>query len=105
MYVATDGGIQTSSTAATGVSRVDIAIYVDGGALIDGGYRRCIVANTTGAVSMIGNWSTTTMVGPLTAGLHTIDVRAFLQSGVAATVSGNNSSPLQGVLTVIVLKQ
>lgn len=103
VYVSSNGGIQTSAGTTTGVSRVDIALHVDGVATPAGNYHRVIAANTTGAVNDIQYWSLSSIT-PLTPGSHTIDVRAFLQSGSPATVGGNSNSVLQGDLTVILIK-
>jgi hypothetical protein len=103
VIIATDGGIQTSSAATTGVSRVDIAIVVDGSIVPNGGYRRVIAANTDGNTSTIAYWAQQVTV-ELPAGNHTVTVQSALQSGSSAAVSGNNTSVMQGVLNVTVIK-
>ena len=102
-FVSSNGGIQTSVATTNGVTRLDIAFYIDGAVVPSGNFQRVIVANTTGAVNNISYWGLSS-VAALTPGSHTIDVRAFLQSGSPATVGGNSSSVLQGDLTVIFIK-
>jgi hypothetical protein len=104
VLISTDGGVSTTSAVTTGVSRVDIALHVDGALLPDGGYRRVIAQNTGGSVTTIENYAMSARL-VLPAGNHTFDVRAALQSGSPANVGGNNASVLQGQLTVTILKQ
>ena len=104
VLVSTDGGIQTTSAVTTGVSRVDIALQVDGALLPSGSYRRVIAQNTGGSTTTIENYAMATSLA-LPAGNHTIAVVAALQSGSAANVGGNSASVLQGQLTVTILKQ
>jgi hypothetical protein len=103
-YIATDGGLATSSTALTGFSIVDVAIFIDGAMPPNAAFRRVLAANTTGLVNIIANWSFSLAVN-LSPGSHTIEVRAALaQAGASATVSGDNNSALQGELTVTTLR-
>jgi hypothetical protein len=104
VQVITDGGVQTTSGAFTGFSRVDVAIAVDGAIVPAGGYRRVIAQNNTGAVGAIENYSIT-MSLPLAPGNHTIGTYAWLSGGSAATISGDATTVLQGTLTVTVIKQ
>jgi hypothetical protein len=105
LYISTDGGILTTSTAATGFSIVDVVIFVDGAVISDASFHRVIAANTTGIVTMIEYWSAAN-VRTLSAGSHTIDVRAAFAGGsAAAQVSGDASSVLQGQLSVVILKK
>ena len=103
-YITAEGGVQTTSTSTTGVSRVDIALFIDGVIVPTGGYKRVIAANTGGSTTTIENWSlgyTTT----LSSGSHTIAVFAALNSGSAANVGGDSNSVMQGRLTVVFLRQ
>ena len=99
-----DGGIQTTSASTTGFSRVDVALAIDGSIVPNGGFRRVIAANTGGTTTAIENYSLG-LSATLPAGNHTFAVFAALQSGSAANVGGNNTSVLQGRITVQILKQ
>ncbi|HEY4058324.1 MAG TPA: hypothetical protein VGM39_17045 [Kofleriaceae bacterium] len=103
-YVATDGGVTTTSTSTTGYSTVDIVLVVDGTLLSQGGYRRIHAANTGGLTSIGANWSFSAVV-PLTAGSHTIAVYGRYVAGSDATIGGNASSVNQPTMSVLVLKQ
>ncbi|CAN5914136.1 hypothetical protein BH11MYX2_BH11MYX2_20180 [soil metagenome] len=105
VYFATDGGISTSSTAATGYSGVDIVLMVDGTLLTAGGYRRIFAANTTGLTSNIANWSLSAAIPNLTAGAHTFAVKAYWIQGSSAIVGGDSASVNQPSMSVLVLKQ
>ena len=105
VYVSTDGGVATTSAAATGFSVVDVSIFVDGVVLANAGSRRIFVTNNGGVVNVVANWSMSLSL-PLTAGSHTILV-ACQGDGVGsnAVVSGDSSSLLQGQLTVLILRK
>lgn len=104
IYVEANGGAMTSSTATAGASVVDVAVYVDDNLVSNGLFRRVACANTTGLIQMICSWSMAGVV-PLSAGSHTITVRARLVSGQSAVVSGDANDTRQGALTVITLKR
>jgi hypothetical protein len=107
VYVSSDGSIQTTSAATNGVSVVDVFFVIDGNIPANGAYQRVVAANTGGIVNMITPWSMSQVL-TLTAGTHTIAVRTVgvaVSGAVDATVSGNNTSPLQGTLNVMVLRQ
>ncbi|OFY82806.1 MAG: hypothetical protein A3F72_01605 [Bacteroidetes bacterium RIFCSPLOWO2_12_FULL_35_15] len=104
LEIYTDGGVQTSSNASSGVSIVDISIFIDGTVAANGAYRRVIAANTSGSGSQLINYA----MGKsalLSAGSHTIDVRAKYFSGSTAYVSGDNTTVLQGTLKITILKK
>lgn len=105
VYVSSTGGLTTTATTATGYSTVDVFLAVDGAIVANGGYQRVIAANTTGVNGMISAWSLCQVI-TLTAGSHTFSVRAagVAGAGSSATVSGNNTSPNQGTLNVVILK-
>jgi hypothetical protein len=107
VYVATDGGMQTTSSIASGFTIIDMIIYVDGSIVSNGGYQRLTAVNNAGITSATESWSMSQVI-LLSAGSHTIQIMAsgvnFL-GNANATVSGNNTSPLQGELNVIILKQ
>jgi hypothetical protein len=106
VFIATDGGAQTTSSATTGFSATDIALSVDGNIVSDGGYKRLVMANTPGFVGAFAYWSLTKAL-PLTPGSHTIKVIAggVGGGGSNAIVSGDRNSVLQGELDVLLLKQ
>ena len=104
VMITTSGGVQTTSMSTTGVSRVDVAIFVDGALVPQGGYRRVIAANTGGSTSSIAYWSFG-VAYTLPPGSHTITVQSMLQSGNNANVSGNSNSVLQGALVAAVVKR
>jgi hypothetical protein len=107
VYVATDGGVQDNSTTSSGFSGTDIVLMVDGSLVANGGFHRTIVLNNTGVTQVIGYWSMSQSIA-LSSGSHTISVAAGganIFNGANATVSGNNTSVLQGELTVLILKQ
>jgi hypothetical protein len=108
VYVATDGGFQTTSTAANGFSVVDVFITVDGAIVSNGGYQRLIAHNQAAGVTanMIIPFSTSQVL-TVSPGSHTFATRVI---GVAAagasdgTISGTNSSVLQSTISVVVLR-
>jgi hypothetical protein len=66
-----------------------------------------MAANTTGVTNKISSWHLSQVV-TVSAGSHTFAVRTVgvnVAGAVNATVSGNNTSPLQGTLNVLVLRQ
>ena len=105
VYICTDGGVATTSSATNGFSVVDVRIGIDGAPSANGAYRRVVAANTTPQFTQnIANWSFAVPV-QLSAGLHTIDVRAKGIAGSNAIVSGGNASVLQGQLTIVILNR
>jgi hypothetical protein len=106
-FITTDGGAVTTSALTTGFSAFDVFFFVDGAVVANGGYQRLYCANTGGVTNIICNWSVSQAM-TLAAGPHTIAVRALGVSAPGnadATLSGNNTSPNQGELTVMFLKQ
>jgi hypothetical protein len=111
IYVSTYGGIQTTSAAVTGFSIVDIAIAVNGALNADGGYQRIAALNNTGLTGQFAYWgmngfaSTTAGVYTLPAGTYTINVQAIRNTlGSNAVVGGDNTSVLQGGMTIFVMQ-
>jgi len=102
LLISTCGAISTTSGVAAGYSIVDLLVYVDGAYAGQGFYKRVVAANTTG-LQMLSNWSLTNSVAA-SAGNHTVDVRVVYGGGSTADVSGDNTSVLQGSLTVTVIK-
>ncbi len=102
LLISTNGAIGTTSGVAAGYSIVDLLVYIDGNYAGQGFYKRVVAANTTG-LQMLSNWSLTNSV-VASPGNHTVDVRVFYGGGSTANVSGDNTSVLQGSLTVTVIK-
>ena len=106
MLISTYGGVQTTSTVATGYSSVNVYVVVNGSLLPGAGYQRVTAANTTGLTAgKISNWSLSSGT-LLSAGTHTISVAVIGAdgAGASATVGGDNTSVLQGELNVLLLK-
>lgn len=104
VYVTTDGGVMTQSTAATGYSVIQVFLQVDGVSLAAGGYAYLTVLNSAGWTGAAAQWSLSQAL-TLSPGSHTIAVSASNVGGSAATVSGSNSSALEGELTVLFLNK
>ncbi len=102
LHIDTNGGVQCTGLG-NAYSVVDVAIFVDGS--ITNAQRRVVAANTVGVAQMLASWSFGRFFF-LTAGSHTIDVRAQGVDPAAATanVSSAGAPQLQGVLTVTALK-
>lgn len=103
VFVHTDGGVQSTGATSTTFSVVDVAIFVDG---VSGSQRRVAIANTSSLAQLIGNWSMGESY-QLSAGNHTFEVRAIggIPGSSNANVSSGSAPQLQGVLTVMVVKQ
>lgn len=100
----TDGAIQTATPARTGFSAVDIAIFIDGVLSTEAAHKRVIAVNSPIVSPMIENYAMGKVVS-LSAGLHTIEVKARWIAGADVNIGGNNTSVAQGVLKVIILKK
>ncbi|MBS1797633.1 MAG: hypothetical protein JSS81_27670 [Acidobacteria bacterium] len=103
VYIHTDGGLITTSTATTGYSTVDVTILIDGIFPGNANYRRVTAANTTGLTTTMANWSFGS-VQTIAPGSHTITVSAAGIGGANATVAGTNTTVLQASLTVVLVK-
>lgn len=106
VYIATNGGINTTSTSGTGVSAIDVAIQIDGAILAAGGYNRMYADNPSANATVtnyVANWNMH-VVTPLSAGPHTVTVNAAFVAGSTATVSGGAGTIKQGTLTIMILK-
>lgn len=105
--VDTNGGLQCTAAGAA-FSVVDIALFVDGVASVQGGQRRVVAANTTTVGQMIANWSFGRSY-QLAPGNHTFEVRAIsgdtTGTAAAANVSSASTPLIQGVLTVSLLRR
>lgn len=106
VLISTYGGMQTTSTtASTGFSSVDVAVIADGTFLPNAGRQRLNAANTGGITGVVEHWSMTA-APVLSAGSHTITVRARGNSiGENATVAGDSASVLRGELNLTIIKQ
>lgn len=107
VYVSSVGSLQTASATASALSAVDVFLVIDGTIVANGGYQRVVAMNTASGSSVPASWSLSQVVA-LSAGSHTIAVRAVgvnLGGAVDATVSGNNTSPNQGTLNVVIIRQ
>lgn len=102
VFVTTYGGVQTQ-TAGTAYGIADIGIHVDGNLVGSGGQQRVVSANTSGLGNMIDKWAVSKTY-TLSAGIHTIDVRAKDGGGTADIGVSSGASPLiQGVLSIIII--
>ncbi|HWY12741.1 MAG TPA: hypothetical protein VN026_15515 [Bacteroidia bacterium] len=105
-YVHTDGGIQCTATG-NAFSVVDITFFVDAVQSASAGSRRIVAANTAGIAQVITNWSFGRTYS-LSSGNHTFEVKAVYAVGSSAStanVSSGSAPQLQGVLTVMLIKQ
>lgn len=100
-----DVGVLNNGNGANAFSMVDIVLMVDGAALTNGGYQRVMPANNNNTGSTIDYASFSQSI-ELTPGTHTIGLAAA-GTGVGnnATVGGDNTSVLQGEVTVTILKK
>ena len=100
VLIATEGGIETNSTT---YQSVDVALFIDNlGPL--GPFRRFTLVSSP--YQPVSYWSMS-VAGELSAGSHTIEVRARNVNVVpgTASVSGDSSSPRLGLLRVMVIKK
>lgn len=120
IYISSDGGVAPTTSADGAAAVVDVVIAIDNILVVNGGFQRLVATNrnftnagTTNTVGMV-YWSVSQAVD-LSPGNHSIAIAAGLSqqatspatpvSPTGATVSGNNTSVLQGQLTVIIVKQ
>lgn len=99
---ATIGALNTT-TGGTAYSLVDMVVHINGNPLVNGGWNRMFITNTS-AVTGMGNCAINTMV-TLPAGTHTIDLRTNRSSGTSVvTIGGNSALEVNpGELTIMVL--
>lgn len=100
-----DVGVLNNGNGANAFSMVDIVLIVDGAVLTNGGYQRVMPANNGNTGGTIDYASFSQSI-ELTPGTHTIGLAAA-GTGVGnnATVGGDNTSVLQGEVTVTILKK
>jgi hypothetical protein len=94
-YIATTGSIAVSS----GTLVADLEIFVDGAPVAT---QR--VSKTASGGDLYAGWSIS-LARQLSAGPHTIDVRAAQSGAASGSVGGAAGSGTQGALTVMFLKQ
>lgn len=105
VLVTADVGVSTNSSSSTGYSATDIVLLVDGSTLTNGGYRRIYTVNNTANQFAMQQASISQSL-TLSAGSHTFALYAAGGGvGSSATVGGNNTSVLQGELTVTIIKK
>jgi len=104
VYLATDGGLFTTSTLSSGYSEVEVYFKIDGTVPSHGGFGDITVVNNAGITQATGRWSLS-LATSLSAGSHTVAVYGFLAAGSVATISGGTGTVEQGELTVMFLKQ
>ena len=109
VYVFTTGGMQNSNGTNNSFT-VDVALHVDGvGPLTNGSFRRITTTNpnTVNSAWTSAIWAIGGLLN-LTAGNHTIDVRAIYRNTSAGGMSGLVSSDLtlnrQGELYIMIIK-
>lgn len=100
VFVSTNGGVQTVGTG-TAYGIADFAIHVDG--TVSNAKQLVVSANTTGLGNMLDNWSFSTALN-LSAGTHTIDLRAKDGNGTADINVSGTDPLIRGTLTVLILK-
>ncbi len=96
-------GALNTTTGGTAYSLVDMVVHINGNPLVNGGWNRMFITNTS-AVTGMGNCAINTMV-TLPAGTHTIDLRTNRSSGTSVvTIGGNSALEVNpGELTIMVL--
>ena len=101
----TDGGFNTTVTTATGISTIEVAIFVDNVQVGNFATRRLSAFNPSStAINSTGQqWSIDNIQTGLSAGSHTFDVRAVYVIGSTASVGANSSNPRQANLIVTIL--
>ena len=100
-----DVGVLNNGNGPNAFCMVDIVLIVDGVPLTNGGYQRVMPANNNNTGGTIDYASFSQSI-ELTQGTHTIGLAAA-GTGVGndATVGGDNTSVLQGEVTVTILKK
>ncbi len=100
------GAFQTNSIDTYGESQVDIGIFQDG-VIVPTSSRRIIAANTTGYITMIANFSTDCILslGPGTYVFATKGTNVGGGSSAPATLGGDMTSHLQGIMDIVVYPQ
>jgi hypothetical protein len=108
LLISSDGGGQATTHTAGALNSFFVILTVDGFLTpIGGGYTRVDMVNdASGTSAAIGRWAFTPMMIALSTGSHTIAVEAAGTGlGGSINVGGDVNSPLQGILTTVLLKQ
>jgi hypothetical protein len=105
VLVTADIGVQTNSNSTAGYSTVDVALIVDGAFPADGVYQRLTVTNNGGVVFCFDYSSISQAFSSLSAGNHTFGIAGQCVGGTSATFGGNNTTVLQGEMTVTIIKK
>ena len=101
VYVSTNGGFQNTGTG-TSYAVGDFAIYIDG--VVSNVQRQVVAANTSALGQILSQW-TLSGIFNLSAGSHTIQVRARDAGGTAdGNVSGFDNL-IRGNLSVMIIKE
>ncbi len=106
ILITSDVGVATNAASSNNsFSIIDIILAVDDLPLTNGGYQRVIPVNNNGIGGTI-NYASISQTIQLTAGSHTLGLAAAgIGTGSNATVGGDNTSVLQGEVTVTILKK
>ena len=102
VYISSDGGFQNANTGVNhGVA--DFAIFIDGTASTL--QRRVPAANSASLGQIIAQWSLSSVFN-MTAGSHTIQLRAKYAEGTAQLNIGSASADLiKGNLSILIIKE
>lgn len=101
VYVSTNGGFQNAGTG-TSYAIADFAIYIDGAASTV--QRQVVAANSPALGQIISQWMLSGVFN-LSAGSHTIQVRARDAGGTADANVGGTNDLIKGNLTVIIVNE
>ncbi len=104
VFLHLDAGLQTTSVATNGYTAADFVLAVNGAFLGNGGYRRIIALNNTGLVTNIESCAMGAVV-TLAPGTYTFEGYAAKAGGANGNASGNNTSVMQAMLSIIVVYQ
>jgi hypothetical protein len=102
-FFSADGGLMTTSQVAEGISRVEIALLLDGAEFPDAAIRKVVAANAPNVQGNVAYYSMA-LSAQLPPGPHTIQVATRRNGGDQAIVGGDSNSVLQGQLTVLTLR-
>jgi hypothetical protein len=112
VVVYSDGGLQNTSGVTSGSSAtaiIDVALFVNGGLAIStygGGFKRLCAANNASWTGLFEYWSLQTVM-TLAPGTYTIAVQSRKGAGTGgnASVSGNNTVVMQGIMKIQIIYQ
>jgi|GEM_PF-5361678 len=104
VYINLGGGVQNTSAVINTFSTIDVVILQDGFFMANGAYKRVVAANTAGLVTIITNFSVAT-IATVAPGTYTFSVAGSKQAGQNGILFGNNTSVMQGSMSIIVIPQ